>query len=101
MRVAAAQLSGIAQRVCVGQRATVEEGLAEMAEVLAKLPRPADRQRALDLAVVPYVEPEYEAHGRVRDLLVRAGADLAAAAAIRAERRGGGLSGLGEQAGRL
>jgi len=56
LRVAAAQINGIAAGAVQVKRVTEEEALAEIAAVLDKLPK-ADRQRALDLAIVAYVRP--------------------------------------------
>lgn len=104
MRVAAAGMSGAAAAVAQTRRMTEDEALAEISALLAGLP--ADRrQRALDEAASMYVgstEPGADRwHPVALALLQRAGADVAQARELRAARRGGGLSGLGEQAARL
>ncbi len=75
--VAAAQLSGSAERYAAG-RATDEEVLAEMAGILNALPE-GERQLALDSAVARYLRPpehpdEAEHQRACADLLLRAGA---------------------------
>lgn len=58
-------------------RLTVDQALAEMAEVLAKLPRER-RQEALDQAAAGYVDPGPldPFHTPAAELLGRAGANL-------------------------
>ena len=56
VRVAAAQISGVAAGVVQVKRVIEEEALAEVRAVLARLPK-AERQRALDAAIKIYVRP--------------------------------------------
>jgi hypothetical protein len=104
IRVAAAAISGVAERVALLGRTPDAEALVEIRENLARLP--ADRrQAALDEAAAAFIDSERP--GAVRwlpvalALLARAGADLERAKVLRAARGGRGLSGLGEQAARL
>lgn len=99
--MAAAQIQGTVRRCVVGERITGPEAIVEMGEALAELPA-AWRQEVLDQAAAQYVRPSAAGDEHwfpaALALMVEAGADEAAARAIRAARREvRGLSGLGEQ----
>ncbi len=54
--MAAPAINGIAARVVQVRRVAEEEGLAEVAEVLATSPK-AQHQPVLDMAITPYLRP--------------------------------------------
>jgi len=75
--VAAAGLSGLALACVQVRRLTEDQALAEMAQILAELPRER-RQEALDRAAAGYLDPGPLApfHDLAAALLARAGANL-------------------------
>lgn len=87
VRIAAAQLSGLALACVQVRRLSDDEALAEMADVVAGLPA-GRRQTALDQAAASYVDPgpTDAFHAAAAGLLQRAGADLDQALALRRER---------------
>lgn len=102
--VSAAQLQGIADAYAQHRRITAREARAELAEVLAGVAQHR-RQATLDYAAARYAMPggiDNWYYPRSFAVLVRAGANRDRARELRAARpTGRGLSGLGEQAGRL
>jgi len=87
--VAAAGLGGCAERCVIGGRDPEEAVLAEMAKILASLPKDS-RALALAEAATGYVvdDPTRPSNAGCAALLERAGADLDWARRIREERRG-------------
>jgi hypothetical protein len=83
VRVVAAMVGAVAERCVIGQRITDGEALAEIAECLTQLPR-EKRTDALTRAAAGYVDDDRHRSDDVLALLVRAGADLETAQAMRA-----------------
>lgn len=83
VQLAAARINGTAMSCVQVGRLTEAEALAEIAGIVAALPR-EDRQRALDQAAAPYMRPAVTDvwHASVARLLDLAGADLVRALRI-------------------
>jgi hypothetical protein len=82
VRVIAAQLGGTAERYVTGSGLTDDQALVEFGASLGPL-APAQRQEALDYATARYVDDPTAAAAAITALLVRAGADLDGARAIK------------------
>ena len=89
LKIAAARISGIAQR-CAAGRVSSDAALVEVGAALGALP---DVQwgEALADAASAFVDRSDSVAGRVLDVLQRAGVDLDRAAALRAARPGDGF----------
>jgi hypothetical protein len=84
--VAAAQISGTAERCVIGRSLTEDQALVEIGEALAAIGPGQPRRKALAYAVARYVDDTTDAATAITTLLERAGADIDQARTIRAQR---------------